>query len=159
MALTEELGRAVARHARSRAGFAVLFCDLDGFKPVNDRGGHAAGDAVLVQVAERLRQAVRDVDFVARLGGDEFVVLCEGTGAEAGIVEQVCARLHELVERPLVADGGVEAALGLSIGVAAVGPDATAQADELLLLSDQEMYEAKAAGPGGTRVRWVDAPS
>jgi len=158
-ALTEELERAIARHARSNGGMAVLFCDLDGFKPVNDRHGHAGGDQVLVEVAQRLRQAVRDVDFVARLGGDEFVVLCEGTGADTAIVDQVSARLHDLVEQPLAATSGADAELGVSIGVAAVGPDRTAQADDLLLLSDQAMYEAKAAGPGGTIVRWVRPPS
>jgi diguanylate cyclase (GGDEF)-like protein/PAS domain S-box-containing protein len=158
-ALTDELERAIARQGRSSSGMAVLFCDLDGFKPVNDRHGHAGGDQVLVEVAQRLQRAVRDVDFVARLGGDEFVVLCEGTGRDTAVVDQVSARLHELVEQPLAAPGGAEAELGVSIGVAAVGPDDTAQADELLLLSDQAMYEAKAAGPGGTVVRWVSPPS
>jgi diguanylate cyclase (GGDEF)-like protein/PAS domain S-box-containing protein len=157
-ALSDELERAIARHARSRDGMAVLFCDLDGFKPVNDRHGHAGGDVVLVEVAQRLRRAVRDVDFVARLGGDEFVVLCEGTGTDTAIVDQVSARLHDLVEQPLAGTVGAEAALSLSIGVAAVGPDDLPEADDLRLLSDQAMYEAKAAGPGGTVVRWVSAP-
>jgi diguanylate cyclase (GGDEF)-like protein len=126
---------------------------------VNDRHGHAGGDHVLVEVAQRLQRAVRDVDFVARLGGDEFVVLCEGTGRDTAVVDQVSARLHELVEQPLAAPGGAEAELGVSIGVAAVGPDDTARADDLLLLSDQAMYEAKAAGPGRTVVRWVSPRS
>lgn len=153
-ALTEELDRAVARHARGDAGLAVLFCDLDGFKPVNDRHGHAGGDLVLVHVGERLRRAVRDVDFVARLGGDEFIVLCEGTGADTSVVEQVCARLHDLVAQPIDLQG-TPVTVGLSIGAALVAPGAGAAADDLLLLSDQAMYEAKAEGPGRTVLWWA----
>jgi diguanylate cyclase (GGDEF)-like protein/PAS domain S-box-containing protein len=155
-ALGEELDRALARHARHGGGVAVLFCDLDGFKPVNDRRGHAGGDEVLAEVAFRLRSAVRDVDFVARFGGDEFVVVCEATGADATIVDQVSARLHDLVERPIEHRDGVDT-VGLSIGGALLAPGAVADADELLLLSDQAMYEAKAAGPCRTVLRW--APS
>jgi diguanylate cyclase (GGDEF)-like protein/PAS domain S-box-containing protein len=155
-ALAEELDRALARHARAGSGLAVLFCDLDGFKPVNDRRGHAGGDQVLVEIAKRLRAGVRDVDYVARLGGDEFVVLCEGTGDGTVVVDQVCARLHDVVERP-IDDPEDDVTIGLSIGGALVEAGAPAGADELLLLSDQAMYEAKAAGPGGTVLRWATA--
>ncbi len=156
-ALTEELERALARHGRSGAGLAVLFCDLDGFKPVNDRRGHAGGDQVLVEIAERLRSAVRDIDFVARIGGDEFVVLCEGTGADTEIVDQVCTRLHDVVERPIEdRDGAVT--IGLSIGGVLIAPGGSATPDELLLLSDQAMYDAKALGQGQTQLRWAPAP-
>jgi diguanylate cyclase (GGDEF)-like protein/PAS domain S-box-containing protein len=153
-ALNEELDRLVARHARSGEAFAVLFCDLDGFKPVNDRTGHAGGDQVLVEVAHRLRRAVRDGDVVARLGGDEFVVLCERVGNTTDVAEGVADRLHELVEDP-IAHQGESFAVGLSIGIAYVPPGVAADGDTLLRLSDQAMYEAKVRGPGRTVLRRV----
>jgi diguanylate cyclase (GGDEF)-like protein len=151
-ALREELDRVVARHARSGEGFAVLFCDLDGFKPVNDRTGHEGGDQVLVEVAHRLRRAVRDGDVVARLGGDEFVVLCERIGTSPAIAQSVADRLHELVEDP-IAHQRERFEVGLSIGIAYAPPGATVTSDGLLRLSDQAMYEAKVRGPGRTALR------
>jgi diguanylate cyclase (GGDEF)-like protein/PAS domain S-box-containing protein len=151
-ALRADLDRAIARHARASDAFAVLFCDLDGFKPVNDRSGHEGGDQVLVEVAHRLRRAVRDGDIVARLGGDEFVVLCEGLGASTEIAEGVARRLHELVEDPIV-HRGERFEVGLSIGIAYVPPGVRTSADELLRLSDQAMYDAKSGGPGRTTLR------
>ncbi len=151
-ALREELDRAVARHARSREAFAVLFCDLDGFKPVNDRTGHEGGDQVLVEVAHRLRRAVRDGDIVARLGGDEFVVLCERVGDTTEVAEGVAERLHELVEDP-IAHHGERFEVGLSIGIAYVPPGAEVDSDDLLRLSDRAMYDAKLDGPGRTTLR------
>ena len=156
-ALTDELDRAVSRHDRSAGGLAVLFCDLDGFKPVNDRYGHADGDTVLREVASRLRSVVRDADFVARLGGDEFVVLCEGSGSSTDVVDDLASRLHQHVEQPFDLDGEV-VDVGLSIGVAMLAPGASCPADRLLLLADQAMYDAKAAGRGRTCVCWTDRP-
>jgi diguanylate cyclase (GGDEF)-like protein/PAS domain S-box-containing protein len=153
-ALNEELERMVARHARSGEAYAVLFCDLDGFKPVNDRSGHAGGDQVLVEVAHRLRRAVRDGDIVARLGGDEFVVLCERVGDSTDVAQSVADRLHELVEHP-IAHQGEQFHVGLSIGIAYVPAGTGADGDELLRVSDQAMYEAKERGPGRTVVRRV----
>lgn len=156
-ALTDELTRAVSRHDRSDTGLAVLFCDLDGFKPVNDRCGHAAGDAVLVEVAARLRSVVREADFVARLGGDEFVVLCEGTGDSEAVIEDLSSRLHERVEQPIDLDGE-PVTVGLSMGVALLAPGRTCDPDRMLLLADQAMYDAKAAGRGRTHLCWTDQP-
>jgi diguanylate cyclase (GGDEF)-like protein/PAS domain S-box-containing protein len=154
-ALTDELERAVARQERSGRGLAVLFCDLDGFKPVNDRHGHAAGDAVLATVAERMRAVVRDADFVARLGGDEFVVLCEATGATTEAVDELSRRLHDAVQAPIEVPGG-SMGVGLSIGAALLTPGGRCPADRLLLLADEAMYQAKAAGGGSTRTRVVE---
>jgi diguanylate cyclase (GGDEF)-like protein len=154
-ALRAELDRVVARHSRSPDAFAVLFCDLDGFKPVNDRTGHEGGDRVLVEVAQRLRRAVRDGDIVARLGGDEFVVLCERVGNTTDVAERVAQRLHELVEDPIT-HRGEQFDVALSIGIAYVPPGVRTSADELLRLSDQAMYDAKVNGPGRTTLRCAE---
>lgn len=156
-ALTDELDRAVSRQERSGAGLAVLFCDLDAFKPVNDRFGHAEGDAVLREVSTRLRSVVRDADFVARLGGDEFVVLCEGSGKTTAIVDELAARLHAALEEPVDLNGE-PVRIGLSIGVAMLEPGGSCPTDRLMLLADQAMYDAKAAGRGRTCICWTEHP-
>ena len=94
----------------------MLFCDLDGFKVVNDNFGHDAGDTVLVEVAVRLRSAVRDGDTVARYGGDEFVVLCAGDVDSDGLVA-LADRIDATVREPVELDGGT-ASLGVSVGIA-----------------------------------------
>lgn len=124
-------------------GVALLFCDLDGFKPINDTFGHDTGDVVLTEVASRFRAAVRDEDVVARLGGDEFVVLVVG-GDVAGL-EALAARLIDATSTPIRA-GRHEVTLGSSIGVAVAGAWDTA--DSLLSRADDLMYQAKAAGRG-----------
>ncbi|MCP3469474.1 GGDEF domain-containing protein [Bradyrhizobium sp. CCGUVB1N3] len=131
--------------ATSRASKLTVFCvDLDGFKGVNDRFGHAAGDAVLVAVAKRLRASVRDVDFVCRLGGDEFVVLLPHiTDGEAALVAQ---RIISRVSEPF--EFAPAARVGASIGLASAPRDG-ATADELLSAADRAMYQAKRRGKGG----------
>lgn len=132
------------RRSASAAPVAVLYVDLDDFKPINDRFGHAAGDTVLVEVGERLRRAVRPGDVVGRLGGDEFVVVCPGSGGigeAAGIGE----RLLELLAEPIRVPGTNESVeVGASVGVAIAHAGGTA--DELLGRADQALYAAKAAG-------------
>ncbi|MDP9817462.1 GGDEF domain-containing protein [Spirilliplanes yamanashiensis] len=121
------------------AGLAVLFCDLDGFKPVNDRLGHAAGDTLLTAVAGRLRACTRSVDLVARFGGDEFViVLHDADPVTAAAV--LCDRIRDVVLRPYAVDGE-QVCVGLSVGVAYAGPDTTA--DEVIGRADLAMYAAK----------------
>jgi len=130
--------------AASASSKLTVFCvDLDGFKGVNDRFGHAAGDAVLVAVAKRLRASVRDVDFVCRLGGDEFVVLLPDiTEREAVVVaERIISRVCEPFEF------APAACVGASIGIASAPRDGTS-ADELLSAADRAMYEAKRRGKG-----------
>ncbi|MET7513234.1 diguanylate cyclase CdgB [Streptomyces sp. NPDC005480] len=119
-------------------GLAVLFCDLDGFKSINDRFGHHTGDAVLIEVARRLTSGVRDGDTVARLGGDEFVVLADGLGrADA---EDLAVRLRNAIIPPIRVDGrAVRVGASFGIGWAHCGMTA----DEVLKSADQRMYIEK----------------
>lgn len=123
-------------------GLAVLFCDLDGFKSINDRFGHNAGDAVLIEVARRLTHGVRDGDTVARLGGDEFVVLADGLGrADAA---DLAVRLRNAIIPPIRVDGrAVRVGASFGIGWAHCGMTA----DEVLKSADERMYVEKRSRP------------
>ncbi|MFR9790550.1 diguanylate cyclase CdgB [Streptomyces sp. MB22_4] len=123
-------------------GLAVLFCDLDGFKSINDRFGHNAGDAVLIEVARRLSQGVRDGDTVARLGGDEFVILADGLGrADA---QDLAVRLRNEIIQPIRAEGrAVRVGASFGIGWAHCGMTA----DEVLKSADERMYVEKRSRP------------
>ncbi|MEZ7002796.1 diguanylate cyclase CdgB [Streptomyces sp. AD55] len=123
-------------------GLAVLFCDLDGFKSINDRFGHNAGDAVLIEVARRLGCGVRDGDTVARLGGDEFVILADGLGqADA---EDLAVRLRSEIIQPIRAEGrAVRVGASFGIGWAHCGMTA----DEVLKSADERMYVEKRSRP------------
>ncbi|MFI6650840.1 diguanylate cyclase CdgB [Streptomyces sp. NPDC050529] len=119
-------------------GLAVLFCDLDGFKSINDRFGHHTGDAVLIEVARRLTTCVRDGDTVARLGGDEFVVLADGLGAADAA--DLAVRLRNAIIPPIRVDGrAVRVGASFGIGWAACGMTA----EEVLRSADQRMYVEK----------------
>ena len=122
----------------------MLFLDLDGFKRVNDRLGHLAGDRALVAVASRLRSAVRAEDFVARFGGDEFVVVLSDPAALKE-VEVLADRLIRQLEQPLEI-GGEPVILGVSIGGALAGEGVIVSPDELLSQADSAMYEVKGGG-------------
>jgi diguanylate cyclase (GGDEF)-like protein/PAS domain S-box-containing protein len=141
----DRVAHALARLHRRTGNVVVLFCDLDGFKNVNDSLGHAAGDRLLSAVAGRIAAVVREEDTVARLGGDEFAVLLEGGDAVVR-AEDIADRILRAVVEPVAVDGTWVSA-GMSIGVAAAGPDALT-ADELLRDADTAMYSAKAAGKG-----------
>ncbi|WP_197457396.1 diguanylate cyclase [Crenobacter luteus] len=145
--LHERLASALLRAQRGDSRLGVLLIDLDGFKPINDRFGHDAGDRLLVAVAGALRAAVRDTDTVARLGGDEFVVLLETLHRpeDAGrVADKLLAGLRR-VSRAL--DGPLP--ISASIGIA-VYPEHGTDAHTLLLQADAAMYRAKRAG----RDRW-----
>jgi len=127
---------------RKQPRLAVLFVDLDGFKPVNDSFGHAAGDAVLREAALRLRRAARDSDTVARVGGDEFVLLMEEVGGVADCVT-LARRLVDVLAQPfVVADRRLE--ISGSVGIV-VYPD-QGHRDKLMANADAAMYAAKRAG-------------
>ncbi|WP_034508933.1 diguanylate cyclase domain-containing protein [Blastococcus sp. URHD0036] len=132
--------------ARARGdALALLFLDLDGFKAVNDRLGHAAGDVLLQEVAVRLRRRLRRRDLVARLGGDEFLVALPDLSADDAPAEarRIAAELAEAVCRP-VEMHGVAVDVRVSVGIA-VAPDDGDDFASLLHLADLRMYEAKAA--------------
>ena len=134
---------AMAQSRRSGVPLAVLFIDLDRFKTINDSLGHQTGDALLRQVAERLRQSIREADTVSRFGGDEFVVLLNGvTGS--GEALQIAQRLLAALRAPCRI-GDVELNISCSVGIA-MYPDDAADMDELMRHADAAMYEAKASG-------------
>ncbi|MFT3956864.1 MAG: diguanylate cyclase [Piscinibacter sp.] len=144
--LVGALDDAAARAGSPGHGFALLFVDVDRFKDINDRHGHAIGDAVLVTLAGRLRHSVNRKDLVARLSGDEFVVLLDGVGDPA-TAAAVAQRLREAVAAPMVFDG-CSLRVGISVGVAVHGVDGR-QPDDLLRAADLAMYRDKAGSGEG----------
>ena len=147
--LEDRLAMAVAGQRRSTSILAVLFCDLDKFKLINDTVGHEGGDAVLVIIVERLRGAVRSTDTVSRIGGDEFVVLCPHLNNEVELTELV-ERLLSLLSQPMEV-AGHEVVISGSVGVALVqGGTTPSSLADLVREADAAMYRAKANG----RNRW-----
>jgi diguanylate cyclase (GGDEF)-like protein/PAS domain S-box-containing protein len=143
--LVDRIGQALIQATRSDRCTAVLFVDLDEFKHVNDVQGHAAGDALLRNVAERLRRSVRSMDTVARIGGDEFVVLAPGVDTEVHAVEIGNQLLGALAQPRDAGEEGVGIAASIGIAVS-VGGRGTAEI--LLQEADDAMYQAKALGKG-----------
>lgn len=126
---------------------ALLCIDLDGFKPVNDRHGHAVGDAVLKEVGARLARCVRDGDIAVRLGGDEFVVLLGvPNGATAGLPFEVAGRIIQSIGEPMTADG-IALRVGCSVGIA-LWPIDDANFGTVLRYADHALYAAKRHGRG-----------
>ena len=142
----DRVDHALQRTKRHMPSVAVLFLDLDGFKEVNDSLGHAAGDRLLIQVAERLRSCVRPSDTVARFGGDESAVLIEDASDDVD-VDQVAERVLEGLRQPFVVNGREHHVRG-SMGIARMESDVDG-ADHLLRNADLAMYRAKATGQGG----------
>jgi diguanylate cyclase (GGDEF)-like protein/PAS domain S-box-containing protein len=144
--LLSRLEHAVAKARRDQGQGAVLFLDLDRFKQVNDTLGHPSGDSLLVAVAKRLRERLRDSDTLARLGGDEFVIVLEQlseANQAAALARVLIARLSEPFELP----GGHVARIGASIGISLFPADGTAP-DELIKQADLALYQAKQGGRG-----------
>ncbi len=141
----EMLLRRVSRHETRGA---VLFLDLDDFKQVNDTHGHRAGDAVLLEVAARLKSALRSDDTVARVGGDEFVVLL-GDMENRDAAKVVAQKLVEVVRKPIMR-GNTAIEVGLSVGIAIL-PEDGETSDVLYEHADSAMYRAKESGKNSYR--------
>ena len=129
-------------HHRDGGNLAMMFCDLDEFKRVNDSAGHAVGDAVLVAVTNRITAVLRPEDTVSRIGGDEFVVLCPLVDGLAE-AQAIGARLVEALSRPVVAEG-LSYRIGISVGLTMSQPTSTV--DSMLREADSAMYAAKRGG-------------
>jgi diguanylate cyclase (GGDEF)-like protein/PAS domain S-box-containing protein len=164
--LSDRLSRAMAASKRSNCYGAVLFLDLDNFKPINDAHGHGVGDVLLIEAAKRLRTCIRDIDTVARFGGDEFVVTLSDlntdefeAAAQAAIVaEKILGTVSEPYRLSIRREGTqddelIEHHCTVSIGVALfINHDSSE--DELLKRADAAMYQAKVAGRN--RIRFFD---
>jgi diguanylate cyclase (GGDEF)-like protein len=147
--LFDRLRAVLEQSTDGEAASAVLYVDLDDFKAVNDAFGHDAGDLVLIEVARRLREAVRPTDTVARCGGDEFVVFCPGLAQGENEAESLARRTLESIERPFSLPD-TEVSISGSIGIAvALSPEG---AERLVCRADAEMYVAKERGGGGQSV-------
>jgi diguanylate cyclase (GGDEF)-like protein/PAS domain S-box-containing protein len=165
--LVDRLDAALTRSGRDGHEVAVLYCDLDGFKSVNDNCGHAAGDAVLVEIARRLNSVLRDGDTVARVGGDEFVILVEPWNRANGeaqqsvraLASQVAERVRDVLHLP-IAISGADHVITASIGITYTKLSASGvavTADEVLQDADVAMYQAKSRGKDGFAVFDSDA--
>ncbi len=140
----ERLGEEIARSRRSGSPLALLMLDIDHFKQINDRWGHATGDRALAQMGALLKDTLRRSDLAARLGGDELCVLASGQDQEGARV--LAERVLEVVAKtPVVASDGCEVPLSCSIGVAAFDPGRDDE-ETLLARGDAALYDAKRAG-------------
>jgi len=135
----DRLDQVLARNRRRPQRLALLFCDVDNLKSVNDQHGHGVGDKVLVETARRIERVIRPGDTAAHVGGDEFVVLCEGIDAEAA--EAIAERLASAFQ-PVMSFGDVDLHVEISVGLATTS-DAHVVPGDLLDEADQAMYEAK----------------
>ena len=139
-----ELTKALARSDRNSSTLALLFVDLDGFKEINDRQGHEAGDQVLKDVATRMTELFRQSDTVGRIGGDEFTVIMEGLVTREN-TEKVVGKLLLALRDPYILPNGAAAQLSASIGIAFAPTDAKT-IQQLFSMADKAMYKAKQQG-------------
>jgi len=146
--LEERIELELANFRRNKIPFALLYIDLDQFKPLNDQLGHKMGDLALVEISRRLNKRVRAVDIVARIGGDEFVVLLTEVGkSNQGSVCRVAEELIECLQAPIPCNN-TPWQLGASVGIA-ICPDNGSSIETLFHAADEAMYIAKNAGGDG----------
>lgn len=141
--LTDRISHSLERRKRDTLKTAVLYIDLDGFKPVNDTLGHSAGDKALREIAKRLNDSIRKSDTAARIGGDEFVILLDGVHGR-GEVEVIAGRVLSGINEELIIEKTVFH-VGASIGIS-IYPDDSTDAARLLALADRAMYHVKESG-------------
>ena len=141
--LVDRLSQALAAAKRAKRPMGVMYVDLDGFKPINDTYGHAAGDQVLKEFATRLRNALRETDSTARVGGDEFVAILGEIGEEADAV-RAAERVITTASLPFEVDGR-QVTVSASIGLA-LYPQHGEDGESLLQRADTAMYQAKRSG-------------
>jgi diguanylate cyclase (GGDEF)-like protein/PAS domain S-box-containing protein len=155
--LIDRLAQSLALAERTGRRTGLIFVDLDNFKAINDTGGHAAGDAVLCQIAQRLLSAVRPMDSVSRIGGDEFVVLLPGLHTSADAIK-IADRIQRAADSPIALDHG-SVPVTASIGVSICDPSSSGRLDpdSLLRNADSAMYHAKSLG--GSRTELFDEAS
>jgi diguanylate cyclase (GGDEF)-like protein len=143
----DRLIKAIAEADRLRGNLAVLLLDCDGFKRVNDEFGHAAGDAVLIEISKRIKSQVRANDLAVRLGGDEFVLLINPL-IQSADVQRIVGDIERRMQAPIELPGGENVVLSLSIGVA-MYPEQAVDVETLLREADLAMYRAKFATRNG----------
>ena len=139
----DRLRQGIARSKRDKSLIAICFLDLDGFKPVNDQFGHDAGDQVLIEVAARIKNCIREQDTVSRHGGDEFALLLDDLPSIEEC-EQTLSRIQQVIAEPYLVNGE-KITIGASIGLTLYPLD-DSDADTLLRHADHAMYQAKVAG-------------
>jgi len=152
-AFMQRLGDAIKRNKRLKKKIALMFIDLDKFKPVNDTHGHDAGDFVLTTIAERLLKQVRETDMVARIGGDEFVIILEQVMSFEDI-DKIASKVLEEIRAPIEFNGK-DCSVGASIGIS-VSPDHASDEDSLIKIADDVMYEVKEAGRNNFMIHGYD---
>ena len=141
--LQDRMRQDLARARRSERQLAVCYLDLDGFKPINDKYGHAIGDLVLIEITQRIQATMREVDTLARLGGDEFVLLITEL-SDTDEIDKILERVLRTVSAPILIEGkemGVTASIGVTLF-----PKHGIDPDTLLRCADQAMYQAKRDG-------------
>ncbi|MGH8549659.1 MAG: diguanylate cyclase domain-containing protein [Methylococcales bacterium] len=139
----DEAVRAASRCNRTHTGIAILYLDLDGFKPINDEFGHDVGDAVLREVAQRIASCIRDGDLAARLGGDEFAAILQ---ASAAYPQTVAQRMIDAIAQPIaVHDCSCQLSVSIGLAIADVAP-APDVIEQLVKCADKAMYDAKKSG-------------
>jgi diguanylate cyclase (GGDEF)-like protein len=145
--IMERLENELLRLQRTDQGMALLFLDLDGFKPVNDCYGHQIGDQLLIEIARRLKDCIRDIDTVARLGGDEFLILLSATTTPQEAGERVAQECINALQQPSLIND-LTITVGVSIGISSMNNqvDKATSATELVSRADKAMYQAKAEG-------------